>query len=51
LKPLGAECVRGSAGIARERAKFEAMLGAPVIDPMLAPAGETTALARRGSLA
>ncbi len=47
LKALGAECVvLGCAGLAPERAKLEARLGVPVIDPTLAAVAEAIASAR-----
>jgi allantoin racemase len=49
LKALGAECViLGCAGFAPERARLEARLGAPVIDPTLAAVAEAAGLARLG---
>jgi allantoin racemase len=52
LKALGAECViLGCAGFAPVRARLEARLGAPVIDPTLAAVAEAVALARPGSFA
>jgi Asp/Glu/hydantoin racemase len=47
LETLGAECViLGCAGLAPERARLEARLGAPVIDPTLAAVAEAAALSR-----
>jgi Asp/Glu/hydantoin racemase len=52
LKALGAECViLGCAGFAPVRARLEARLDAPVIDPTLAAVTEAAALARLGSFA
>lgn len=50
LKALDAECIiLGCAGFAPERARLEARLRAPVIDPTLAAVAEAAALARPGS--
>jgi allantoin racemase len=52
LKALGAECViLGCAGFAPVRARLEARLDAPVIDPTLAAVAEAATLARLGSFA
>ena len=50
LKILGAECIiLGCAGFSPERARLEARLDAPVIDPTLAAVAEAAALARIAS--
>ena len=47
LRTLGAECIiLGCAGFSPERARLEAKLGTPVIDPTLAAVAEAAALAR-----
>jgi allantoin racemase len=46
LKALGAECIiLGCAGLSPERARLEAKLGAPVIDPTVAAVAKAAALA------